>query len=120
MEPQVNWSPEETQALLAVWSEEKIQRNLEESFRNERVYREVSGRLVAMGMSRSAKQCREKVKKLKQEYRKMKQHGGRSGAIGQAFRWYDTMDTVMSERATMMNDEFMVSDVETGELSMLF
>ncbi|XP_018542924.2 uncharacterized protein LOC108890532 isoform X1 [Lates calcarifer] len=116
MEPPVNWSHEETQALIAVWSEEKIQRDLEESFRNEKVYREVSGRLAAMGMGRSAKQCREKIKKLKQEYRRIKTHGEGSGAVTlKAFRWYDAMDAIMGERrqSDAMISEVMISDVET-------
>lgn len=118
MEPPVNWSHEETQALIAVWSEEKIQRDLEESFRNEKVYREVSGRLAAMGMGRSAKQCREKIKKLKQEYRRIKTHGEGSGAVTlKAFRWYDAMDAIMGERrqSDAMISEVMISDVETGK-----
>ncbi|XP_040006146.1 uncharacterized protein LOC120802417 isoform X2 [Xiphias gladius] len=123
MEPLVNWSHEETQALIAVWSEEKIQRELEESFRNEKVYREVSRRLAAMGMGRSAKQCREKIKKLKQEYRKIKTHSERSGAFGKTFRWYEAMNTIMSERPAATNDteqspavilEVMISDAETA------
>lgn len=122
----MNWSHVETQALIAVWSEEKIQRDLGELFRNEKVYREVSGRLAAMGMRRSAKQCRDKIKKLKLEYRKMKKHSDRSGDKGKSFRWYDAMDTIMSERpddteqAATVIPEFMISDVEAGKSSLLF
>uniref|UniRef100_A0A3B5AVU8 Uncharacterized protein n=1 Tax=Stegastes partitus TaxID=144197 RepID=A0A3B5AVU8_9TELE len=124
MEPQMNWSQAETRALLDVWSEEKIQRDLEESFRNENVYREVSGRLAAMGMSRSAKQCREKIKKLKQEYRKTKQHGERSGAVKRTFRWYDAMDAILNDKPAATDEsaamilEFMISDVETDSPAM--
>ncbi|XP_044041421.1 uncharacterized protein LOC122870995 isoform X4 [Siniperca chuatsi] len=127
MEPQVNWSHEETKALIAVWSEEKIQHDLGESFRNEKVYREVSGRLAAVGMSRSAKQCRDKIKKLKLEYRKIKKHSDRCGDKVKTFRWYDAMDTIMSERpattdnteqsATMI-PEYMVSDAGTDSHTM--
>lgn len=123
MDPPVNWSHEETQALIGVWSEGRIQRDLEESCRNESVYREVSGRLAAMGVSRSAKQCRQKIKKLKQEYRKIKSDCEGSGHVRKTFRWYDAMDTVMSnspaatenpDRSDTMILEFMISDVEAG------
>ncbi|KAK2858943.1 hypothetical protein Q5P01_003563 [Channa striata] len=96
-----NWSPEETHALICVWSEEKIQRDLQGSVRNERVYREVSARLAAMGLSRSAKQCRQKIKKLKLEYRKIKLH---RGANVKSFGWFDALDAVMSKRAAAADD----------------
>ncbi|XP_051803444.1 uncharacterized protein LOC110967438 isoform X5 [Acanthochromis polyacanthus] len=124
MEPQMNWTQEETRALLGVWSEEKIQKDLKESFRNENVYREVSGRLATMGMNRSAKQCREKIKKLKQEYRRTTQHSDRSGAVRRSFRWYDAMDTIMNDKPAATDEsaammlEFMISDVETDSPSM--
>uniref|UniRef100_A0A7N6AKJ6 Myb/SANT-like DNA-binding domain-containing protein n=1 Tax=Anabas testudineus TaxID=64144 RepID=A0A7N6AKJ6_ANATE len=99
MEPMVNWSYEETRALIAVWSEEKIQQDLQVSVRNEKVYREVSGRLAALGMSRSAKQCRQKIKKLKQEYRKIK-IGHRSGSnSSRTTVWFAIMDDILSSQA---------------------
>ncbi|XP_039892028.1 uncharacterized protein LOC120736115 isoform X2 [Simochromis diagramma] len=123
MEPLVHWSHEETQALIGVWSEEKIQHDLEESFRNETVYREMSGRLAALGISRSAKQCRAKIKKLKQEYRNTRRHGERSEAVTKTFRWYDAMDTIMGDKSARTQSrerlssvvlEVMVPDVEAS------
>lgn len=121
MEPPSKWSYVETQALIAVWSEEKIQRDLQESLRNEKVFREVSGRLAAMGMYHSAKQCREKIKKLKQDYRKIKRN--RSEATGKIFKWYDALDAIMNKRAAIADNteqqsatmilEFLVTDVGT-------
>ncbi|XP_067347325.1 uncharacterized protein [Channa argus] len=116
-----NWSHEETRALLSVWSDEKIQRDLEGLVRNERVYREVSDRLAAMGMSRSAKQCRQKIKKLKLEYRKSKLHSGGDGA-NIHFGWYSALDTIVGKRAATADNtehlsnmivEFTVSDADT-------
>eukprot|EP00064_Thunnus_orientalis_P007596 superscaffoldBa00000854_g7618 len=101
--------------------EEKIQRDLQESLRNEKVFREVSGRLAAMGMYHSAKQCREKIKKLKQDYRKIKRN--RSEATGKIFKWYDALDAIMNKRAAIADNteqqsatmilEFLVTDVGT-------
>ncbi|XP_049423152.1 uncharacterized protein LOC125883072 isoform X1 [Epinephelus fuscoguttatus] len=114
MEPLARWTNDETQALISVWSEEKIQRGLEESFRNEKVYREVSGRLAAMGMIRSGKQCREKIKKLKQEYNRIKQQVETDGANTQTFKWYDQMETAMSEKPAMTHiTQLGNSDMET-------
>lgn len=129
MEPPSNWSYEETQALIAVWSEEKIQRDLQESLRNEKVFREVSGRLAAMGMYHSAKQCREKIKKLKQDYRKIKRNCKRSGANGKNFKWFDALDAVLSQRAATADNteqqsasmilEFIIADVGAGTFNVL-
>ena len=68
MEPLLKWSHVETEVLIAVGSEEKIHRDLQESLRNEKM----SGRLVVMGMYCSAEQCREKIEKLKYNYWKIK------------------------------------------------
>ncbi|CAJ1054924.1 uncharacterized protein LOC122870995 isoform X2 [Xyrichtys novacula] len=123
MNAHVNWTHEETQALLAVWSEEKIQCGLGESVRNEKVYGEVSRRLTVMGMFRSAKQCRDKIKKLKLEYRRIKKHGHGRGDNFKSFRWYDTLDSILSEGPAMREDmdrsptmiqKFIISDVETN------
>ena len=125
--PLVHWSHEETKALIAVWSEDKIQRSLEESLRNEKVFREVSGRLEAMGVLRSAKQCRDKIKKLKLEYRRVKQQSERGEVSTKSFRWYDLMETTMNERPATADDteqsaamtpEFNIVEVEMGKLSL--
>lgn len=119
------WSHEETQALLAVWSEDKIQRNLVESFRNENVYMEMSDRLSALGMIRSAKQCREKIKKLRHEYRRIKRGNERGGPFRR--RWYDVMDAIMNgkpaapdntDESAAMIFEVTISDMKTDSPTM--
>ena len=54
------WSDEEVKELIAIWGEEGIQSQLD-------------------GTTRTAVQCREKLKKLKSEYRRAKDHNNRSG-----------------------------------------
>ncbi|XP_061108919.1 uncharacterized protein LOC133135716 isoform X2 [Conger conger] len=50
-----------------------------------------------MGFLRSAKQCREKVKKLKQEYRKLKDHISQGGLDRKGGKWFNLMDSVMGD-----------------------
>ncbi|XP_035283538.1 uncharacterized protein LOC118232586 [Anguilla anguilla] len=90
------WTPEEIQAMLSIWADSTIQKELESSVRNEKVFLRISSELAAVGFLRSAKQCREKVKKLKQEYRKLKDHNSQGGLDRTRGKcWFNLMDTVL-------------------------
>ncbi|XP_034530054.1 uncharacterized protein LOC117805433 [Notolabrus celidotus] len=123
MSPHVNWTNEEIQALLAVWSEENIQSGLGEPLRMRKVYGEVSHRLAAGGMVRSARQCRDKIKKLKMEYRRLQKQSEGGMDFRKNFRWYDEMDSILSGRTASSDDaeqsaviqKFVISDKETDE-----
>ncbi|XP_041759035.2 zinc finger protein 354B [Coregonus clupeaformis] len=62
------WSPEETKALISVWSDEQILLKMEQTCRNKHVYREISERLNDLGVKRTWKQCQNKMKALKYRY----------------------------------------------------
>ncbi|KAJ8403673.1 hypothetical protein AAFF_G00349990, partial [Aldrovandia affinis] len=95
------WTPEEIQAMLSIWADSTVQRELESSVRNEKVYLRISSELATMGFLRSAKQCREKVKKLKQEYRKLKDHNNRDGPDRKGGKWFNLMDSVLGNGNTI-------------------
>ncbi|XP_010895164.5 uncharacterized protein LOC105025854 [Esox lucius] len=63
------WSPEETKALISVWSDEQILLKMEQTYRNKHVYSEISERLKDLGVKRTWKQCQNKMKALKWRYR---------------------------------------------------
>uniref|UniRef100_A0A673ZND5 Myb/SANT-like DNA-binding domain-containing protein n=1 Tax=Salmo trutta TaxID=8032 RepID=A0A673ZND5_SALTR len=63
------WSPEETKALISVWSNEQILQKMEQTYRNKHVYSEISERLKDLGVKRTWKQCQNKMKALKWRYR---------------------------------------------------
>ncbi|KAL0962394.1 hypothetical protein UPYG_G00339490 [Umbra pygmaea] len=63
------WSPEETKALISVWSDEQILLKMEQTYRNKHVYSEISQRLKDLGVKRTWKQCQNKMKALKWRYR---------------------------------------------------
>ena len=67
----VNWSRDEVFKLISLWSEDVIQDQLEGCWRNSQVYKITDG-LREAGFSRMFEQCREKIKKLKAEYKKVK------------------------------------------------
>ena len=69
----VNWSDKEVYHLLDCWSEEGIQEQLEGSRRNKHVYEKLSRSLAeSYNIEKTGEQCRTKVKKLRQEYKKSK------------------------------------------------
>ena len=64
-----NWTDEEISALLAIWSEDRIQRQLLGTIRNATVFRTISNKMQERGHVRDPKQCREKIKALKKKYK---------------------------------------------------
>jgi len=100
------WSNEEVQTFLCVVAEEKIQRELDGATRNEKVYKEVSERLSKLGYNRTFRQCREKLKKLRSNYRAVKDaHNGRSGSNRKSWKWYEQMDGIYGHRPSNGREE---------------
>ncbi|CAL8255010.1 unnamed protein product [Arctogadus glacialis] len=50
------------------------------------------------GYYRSYVQCRDKLKKLKSDYKAIKDQNGRSGSNCKSWKWYDQMDTIYGHR----------------------
>ena len=57
------------QALLAIWADASIQRQLLGAVRNTTVFNKIADELARKGYQRDAKQCREKLKQLKKKYK---------------------------------------------------
>ncbi|XP_061533580.1 1-aminocyclopropane-1-carboxylate synthase-like protein 1 isoform X2 [Phycodurus eques] len=88
-----NWTDQEIVELLQLWSDESIQIELESSLRNQRVFDRIALLLREKGIYRTGDQCREKIKKMKLEYRRIKDnHKLRS------WKFYDVMDRVIANR----------------------
>ncbi|XP_051556094.1 uncharacterized protein LOC127442256 [Myxocyprinus asiaticus] len=100
------WSVNEVQTLLSLVAEERIHRELDGATRNEKVFREVSQLLAAHGYHRTYKQCREKLKKLKSDYRSIKDHNSRSGSNSEKkWKWFDQMDAIYGNRPAINGRE---------------
>uniref|UniRef100_A0A672FNC3 1-aminocyclopropane-1-carboxylate synthase-like protein 1 n=1 Tax=Salarias fasciatus TaxID=181472 RepID=A0A672FNC3_SALFA len=88
-----NWTDSEIVELLQLWSDESVQIELESSLRNQRVFDRIAHVLREKGIYRTGDQCREKIKKMKLEYRRIKDnHKLRS------WKFYDVMDRVLANR----------------------
>jgi len=67
------WMDSEVFRLLQVWGEDNTQKELEGSKRNKHVYDRMSEQLRVYGIIKTGDQVCTKVKKLRQEYKKIKE-----------------------------------------------
>lgn len=66
------WSNEEVKCLINIWSDEQVSKILEKTHKNAEVFKMFSDQLTECGFNRSVEQCRIKVKKLRQQYIKVR------------------------------------------------
>ena len=124
----VNWTREEVFKLISIWSDATIQEQLEGCRRNSQVYKKISDELHSAGFARMLEQCREKIKKLKAEYKKIKYKRDETGQ-GRYPEWeyfdalnevlghkHSTQPPVVVESLSMTMDEVEPDD-ETQDMS---
>ena len=122
-----NWSERETQALVSIWSEDRIQRELKKSVRNDLAFTQISRELAEHGYVHTVEQCRAKVKSLKAKYKQIADRMRRSGTgresdeeseVPSVFPFFDDMDVVMGGRASVtpvhLLDSADAPDASTG------
>ena len=95
----VLWSKEEVLKLVDIWGDEAVQAQLEGCRRNQEVYNKIAAQLRAAGFERTGSQCRDKIKKLKIEYRKIKDKRNKTGE-GRFPEWhyFDSIDEILGHR----------------------
>ena len=75
----MTWSDNEVLQLINFWGEEGVQQQLEGAKRNKHVYEKISNALARNGIRKSGDQCRAKMKKMKIDYRNVKDKNGKTG-----------------------------------------
>lgn len=105
-------------ALIQVWSDERIRRQLESSTRKRDIFVQISNRLMQQGIERDWKQCHTKYKNLKYLYRSL-QRGKTDEADPRRFmRFYDEVDTIMNHTANgSLQDGGAAESTDSGELT---
>ena len=58
--------------LITIWSDDAIQAHLKGCRKNSDVYRKIVKELTEAGHNRTLEQCRDKMKKLKTKYKRIK------------------------------------------------
>ncbi|XP_054615742.1 uncharacterized protein LOC129171270 isoform X2 [Dunckerocampus dactyliophorus] len=87
------WTIREVQTFLGILAEDEVQRDLVGAVRNRKVFQLVSQRMAAEGFHRTCGQCQMKCKKLRCEYRKIKEQNRQK-----AWRWFDLVDAIYGRR----------------------
>lgn len=94
------WSDNETKLLVTLWSDQKVQEQLENhSVRNKTVFEKLAKGMADGGFNRNSKQCQSKIKHLREQYRNYKDKIARSGAgAAKAPKFFKEMDEVLGTR----------------------
>ncbi|EMP42424.1 hypothetical protein UY3_00306 [Chelonia mydas] len=79
------WTKREVRDLIGVWGEESMLSELRSSFRNAKTFVKISQGMKDRGHNRDLKQCRVKLKELRQAYQKTREANGRSGLLFDSF-----------------------------------
>lgn len=107
------WSDVEVQALLAIWTNTSIQRQLLCAVKNLVVFSKISWQLVKKGHRHDAKQCWEKLKQLRKKYREVvdslqwsgagvdSENEFEEGGSFVSFKWLSEMHSMMRGRASV-------------------
>ncbi|CAM4600221.1 unnamed protein product [Caretta caretta] len=104
------WTEREVRDLIAIWGEESVLSELRSSFRNAKTFVKISQGMKDRGHNRDPKQCRVKLKELRQAYQKTREANGRSGSEPQTCHFYDELHAILGGSATttpaMLFDSF--------------
>ena len=94
------WWFEETKLLIALWSEEAVQHELNTMHSKKLIWEKISQGMANGGYSRSAQQCRDKINNVKQKYHKIREGNKISGNQRQEWEMFEPMDRVLGCKPT--------------------
>jgi len=92
------WNKEETLRLIDIWGDDRIQAQLEGAHRNRNVYMKIAREMSEAGYQRTLEQCRDKIKKLKGEYKKLKDKCGKTGEGRRNWDYFEAMDSILGHK----------------------
>ena len=97
-EQMAQWSDAETAKLVEIWSEDKIQEELEGCKKNKHIYEKIANRMKIEGFDRSTEQCRLKVKRLRGEYTKIRDSNRSTGESRKYWKHFDVLDDILGSK----------------------
>lgn len=98
----MTWSDRETQALLDIWGDDRVQHSLMSCPKNRHIYRYISKRMMTLGFNRTGVQCHSRVKRLKSQF----YYDGREEC-----KFYDQLEQIILKDRT--SDDQDISELES-------
>lgn len=114
-----NWSDQEVRALIQVWSDKRVCRQLESSTRKRDIFVQISNRLMQQGIERDWKQCHTKYKNLKYLYRSLQRGKTDETDPRRLMRFYDEVDAIMNRTNNGSLPNTGPAEVDSGDHAML-
>ena len=110
------WDVKEIEALIAIWSEEKIQSKFKSAgHRNQEIFEEISKKLQNdHNYNRTAQQCRTKLKKLRLDFAAVEDNNRRSGNERKLCKFYDLLAPILKDKADV-NPKFTKCSNDVGK-----
>ena len=97
----LTWTDSEVTRILEIWGEDNTQEQLEGSKRNKHVYDRMVEELHMYGEEKTGEQVRGKVKKLRQEHKKIKDGHKETGNKWKQWKFYDRINDIMGNRPSV-------------------
>ncbi|EMP31796.1 hypothetical protein UY3_11065 [Chelonia mydas] len=94
------WTELEVRDLIAVWEEESVLSELHSSFQNAKTFVKISQGMKDRGHNWDPKQCRVKLKELRQAYQKTREANNCSRSEPQTCHFYDELHAILGGSAT--------------------
>ena len=92
------WTDSEVSALISIWGEAGVQQQLDGATRNRAIFDKISKGMTDAGFKRNWKQCKDKSKNIKQDYKKIKDHNSITGNGRQTSKFFDRLDCILGHR----------------------
>lgn len=108
------WTEEETMKLIEIWSEDSIQAMLEGSRRNKGIFVRIAKEMEKCGFKKTGEQCSCKIKKLRFEYKKIKDTRGKTGRGRKEWKYFEPMDELLGHKPATQPPVV----IESGESSL--
>ena len=119
MAQRMDWSEAATLKLIEIWGDDSIQAQLEGCKRNRDIFEKIALEITTAGYPRTEKQCREKIKKLRRDYKKVKDNNNETGRDRKTFVFFDKLDEILGHRPATQPEHIIDTSAETEERSLL-
>lgn len=106
-------------ALIRVWSDERVCKQLESSTRKRDIFVQISNRLMQQGIERDWKQCHTKYKNLKYLYRSLQRGRTEETDPRRLMRFYDEVDAIMTRTTTGSPNDREDNQADSDRLLMM-